>query len=57
MSEHQDKQVKPEQTEQKGVMSDVVLPVGQSLLTGGAAGWASAKFGGGQKQPPPNKDK
>ena len=60
MSEHKDQQVKPEQIEQKGFLQDVALAVGQSLLTGVAAGWASAKvsnkLGGGQNQPPPKKD-
>ena len=60
VSDHKDKQVKPEQIEQKGFLQDVALPVGQSLLTGVGAGWASAKasnkLGGGQNQPPPKKD-
>ena len=60
ISEHNDKQVKPDQVEQRGVVSDVAVPIGQAVATGAVGGavnaWVSDKLGGGQK-PPPDKDK
>jgi hypothetical protein len=60
MSEHKDKQVKPDQIEQRGIVSDVAVPIAQAgvggLGIGAANAWVSTKFGGGQKQPPPKKD-
>jgi hypothetical protein len=45
MPEGKDKQVRPEQAEQrKGVITDVVLPIAGNAPGGAAAGWASAKL-------------
>jgi hypothetical protein len=60
VSEHQDKQVRPEQLEQRSLMTDVGLPIAQSLISGGAGGlagaWGAQKLGGQQQQPPPKQD-
>jgi hypothetical protein len=60
VSEHKDKQVKPDEVEQKGVVQDVVVPIAQAgvggLGIGAANAWVSNQFGGDQKRPPPEKD-
>ena len=59
MPEDKDKQVRPGPIEQKSLLHDVALPIAEATATGagiGVATWATNKFGGGQKQPPPKKD-
>jgi hypothetical protein len=51
-----DKRVPADQIEQRGVVQDVVVPIAQSLASGGAAGWAAGKVGQGKNPPPEKKD-
>ena len=46
------KRITPDRVEQRGVVSEVVVPIAQSVVSG-AAGAAVANKLGGQKQPPP----
>lgn len=48
----QDKRIRPEQAEQRGLLSDLA----QSAVSGGAGGltaWGAGKLTGGKKPPPP----
>lgn len=60
MSERKDKQIKPDQGERHGLVSEVVVPIAQAgvagLGIGAANAWVTDKVGGGEK-PPPDKDK
>jgi hypothetical protein len=59
MSENRDqKRIEPEQGEKRGLVTDVVVPIAQSGVSG-AVGAAVANKLGGRKQPPatpPKKD-
>jgi hypothetical protein len=60
VSDHEKpKQPRPGRVEERGVVSDVVVPIVQSLVggaVGGATGAAVTKKLGGQSQPPPKDD-
>jgi hypothetical protein len=41
--------------EQRGFMSDVVVPLGQAAVSGGVGGYVGAKVGQGKNPPPDTK--
>jgi hypothetical protein len=57
--EQVERRLAPDEVEKRGMVSDVVVPIAQSVAGGGAGGlagaWAAQKLGG-QNQPPPKKD-
>jgi hypothetical protein len=57
MSDSMDhKRVEPDQAEQRGLVTDVVVPIAQSVVSGAAGAVVGNKLGGKKQPPPPTKD-